>query len=101
MATRRYLCSQLVRLAVSGRVLWANLEEIWPEGAVLDCEDEIFAGGAARISSENASFEGEITHVERDESGWRIEMTFSEHNLWSPAQWMPEHALDPETLRPK
>jgi len=103
MDTPRYLCSQLVRLWISGASdggeQWANLEEIWNSGAVLECEEAVDTGAMARMSSEEVSFEGRVTAVEQHEFGWRVELAFSPPALWSIEQWRPEHALDPNTLR--
>jgi len=98
MATPRYLCSELVRLVTDGRGQWVNLEEIWAEGAVLACEEEVGPGAPARISTDEVSFEGAVTAVERDEFGWRVEIAFSADTPWSIERWRPEHALDPDSL---
>jgi hypothetical protein len=98
MAAPRYLCSHLVRLSAGGRTRWANLEEIWNAGAILDCEEEVMRGDSVTMSSEEVFFDGRVTAVEREESGWRVEVLFSEYTPWTIERWMPEHALNPETL---
>jgi hypothetical protein len=105
MTRPRYLCSQLVRLfifdprATDDREQWVNLEEICCDGAVLECENEIRCGVLARISCDDASFEGHVTAVEREEFGWRVELVFSALTPWSIEQWRPDHAFDPDTLK--
>ena len=99
VTTPRYLCSHMVRLKVGdnpGR--WANLEEIWSDGAVLECEEDIRSGEPARISCEGAFFAGHVTAVERHEFGWKVEIRFLPATPWSIEQWRPEHALDPASL---
>ena len=98
MSTPRYLCSHLVRLLVDDREQWVNLEEIWGDGAELGCEEEVGRGALALILSEGLSFEGRVTEVEREETGWRVEVSFSPLTPWSIEQWLPEHALDPAKL---
>src|SRR4051812_10713721 len=93
MNTPRYLCSQLVRLSEGGRELWVNLEEIWENGAVLECEEAVAMGAGVRISSGEDLFEGRVTGVKKDEFGWQVELEFSARTPWSISQWRPEHAL--------
>jgi hypothetical protein len=98
MTTPRYLCSQLVKLVAEGREQWVNLEEIWREGAVLDCEEGVAVGAAARLSCNGAAFEGRVAGADCGETGWRVEITFSALTPWSIEQWRPEHALNPAEL---
>lgn len=98
MDAPRYLCSQLVRLVSGDREQWVNLEEIWNGGAVLECEEEIGNGAPATISTDEISFEGHVTAVERNEFGWTAEMAFSPLTPWTIELWRPEHALDPAAL---
>ena len=109
MNTPRYLCSQLVRLVVSEppgtdtggdrAERWVNLEEIWGDGAVLGCEDEVANGALVLILSDDLSFEGQVTGVKQEETGWRVEVALSALTPWSIEQWRPEHALDPTSLK--
>src|ERR1700744_2010758 len=67
----RYLCSQLVRYTTNGREKWANLEEIWETGAILDCEEEVAPDGAATFFADDVSFTGRIAKVDKNRFGWR------------------------------
>lgn len=99
-----YLCSHLVRLRISdadATEQWANLEEIWGSGAVLECEEDVNPGTTAKISADNVSFSGRVTATERHEFGWRIEITFSPLTPWTIERWSPEHALNLATLKGK
>jgi hypothetical protein len=102
MSSARYLCSQLIRLTVSGTAgvheQWVNLEEIWDDGAMLECETEVCVGISAMISADGISFSGRITAVDRRQFGWQAEITFSPVTRWSIEKWRPEHAFDPGTL---
>lgn len=98
MSSARYLCSQLIRLAAGNHTQWANLEEIWDDGAMLECETEVDPGVSATISADDVSFSGRITAVERHEFGWQVEITFSPVTRWTIEKWRPEHAIDPKTL---
>jgi hypothetical protein len=98
MDTPRFLCSHLVRLSADDREQWVNLEEIWADGAVLECEDEVANGALVRISSDSQLFMGRATAVKRDAIGWRVEVAFSPLTPWNVQKWMPEHALDPAKL---
>jgi hypothetical protein len=94
----RYLCSHLVRLIADGREQWANLEEIWETGAVLDCEAEVAPNAAASFRADDVSFTGRIAKVDKDRFGWRVELELSSETPWSIERWKPEHSLDPGTL---
>jgi hypothetical protein len=99
MSSARYLCSQLVRLAVPDLPeQWVTLEEIWEDGAMLESETEVASGVAAMISTDEVSFTGRITAVDRHEFGWQVEITFSPMTRWTMEKWRPDHAIDPKTL---
>jgi hypothetical protein len=99
MSSARYLCSQLVRLAIPGLPeQWVTLEEIWDDGAILDSESEIVPGSSATISADDVSFTGRITAAERYEFGWQAEIAFSPMTRWTIEKWCPDHAIDPKTL---
>lgn len=99
MSSARYLCSQLVRLAVPGLPeQWVNLEEIWDDGAILECETSVEPGMDATISTDDVLFTGHIAAVEKQESGWEVEISFSPLTRWTIEKWRPDHALDPKTL---
>jgi hypothetical protein len=94
----RYLCSHLVRLTTAGHEQWANLEEIWESGAVLDCEEEVARDSAAMFSGDEVVFRGRVTHCGEHRFGWRVELELSSETPWSVELWKPEHALDSGTL---
>jgi hypothetical protein len=97
MHTPRYLCSHLVRLhAPGGREQWVNLEEIWSDGAVFACEEEVVSDALVNFSTGDVSFEGRVTAVERDEFGWCIEMAFADNVQWTLEKFRPDHALNPD-----
>ena len=88
-----------MRLTVSGAAeQWVNLEEIWHDGAMLDCETEVEPGANATLSTDEVSFGGRITAVEQQESGWQVEIMFSPLTRWTIGKWRPDHALDPKDL---
>lgn len=94
MAAPRYLCSHLVRLTAGGREQWVNLEEIWRDGAVMECEEAVAAGVGATIAADGARFSGRVTRVESHEFGWTVEVALSLLTPWSMERWTPEHALE-------
>jgi len=98
MSTPRYLCSHLVRLRADDREQWVNLEEIWSDGAVLECEEKVAENALVRISSEDQLFVGTVTGVKQNEIGWTVEVALSPQTPWSIEKWLPEHALDPAKL---
>ena len=91
---RRFLCSHLVALSWSGGEVVANLEEIWENGAVLDCEREIPLGVLAELRPGGVFFAGWVRSVEHHEFGWRVEMELSPLTPWGAEQFRPAHLLD-------
>ena len=96
---RRYLCSQLVTLLWSGQSRVVNLEEIWRDGAVLECDESVPSGIHAEMRTETGTFAGIVSNVEEHDSGWRVELEFSPLTPWSPDRFRPEHLLDPSELK--
>ena len=94
MSTRRYLCSELVKIRINSEELTVNLEEIWRNGAVFEAEVPVAARGRVEIRSGKAVFAGRITSVERHEFGWRADVEFSPLTPWSPDLYRPLHLVD-------
>jgi hypothetical protein len=98
MNSQRYLCSHLVILKNNSRTpaanLFANLEEIWATGALLEAEEPIDVGAKIELRGGTATFAGQVVHAEHDETGWRLEVEFSPLTPWSVEKFTPEHLLD-------
>lgn len=89
----RYLCSELVALKVGSTTSTVNLEEIWPEGAVLEAESAVEDGAFVEIRSGEVLFAGRVVSVEFHEFGWRVEVAFSSLTPWNPEKFKPQHLL--------
>jgi hypothetical protein len=94
MNAPRYLCSELVTLRVSSIGSIVNLEEIWREGAILECEDAVEDGVAVEMQCGDVVFAGRVIQVERHEVGWRVEVEFSQGTPWDQERFQPRHMLD-------
>ncbi|HEY3825131.1 MAG TPA: hypothetical protein VGL82_11265 [Bryobacteraceae bacterium] len=98
MNPQRYLCSHLVALKNNSRApavnLFANLEEIWCTGAVLEAEEPVEMGAKIELRGGSATFVGHVVQVERHELGWRLEVEFSPLTHWSVEKFAPQHLLD-------
>jgi hypothetical protein len=101
MTPPRYLCSHLVTLCCNGREIGAILEEIWREGAVLECDEEPQTEGHIEMQCGPAFFGGTLKAPEKHAFGWRVEMAFSPETPWSEQIFRPDHMLDPESLQPR
>lgn len=88
---RRYLCSHLISLHTGEAELRANLEEIWPEGAILECEQPVEPGAHSELRCDRLMYAGKVTEVTRHEFGWRVEIEFSPLTPWSLASFQPAH----------
>jgi hypothetical protein len=89
----RYLCSELVALKVSSTTFTVNLEEIWPEGAVLEAESAVEDGAHVEIRSGDVLLIGKVVGLEGHEFGWRVEVAFSPLTPWDPEKFKPQHLL--------
>ena len=89
----RYLCSELVALKVGSTTSTVNLEEIWPEGAVLEAESAVEDGAHVEIRSGDVLLAGRVAGVELHEFGWRVEVVFSPLTRWDPEKFKPQHLL--------
>ncbi|HEX4136727.1 MAG TPA: hypothetical protein VHY84_19100 [Bryobacteraceae bacterium] len=98
MNPQRYLCSHLVALKNNSRApavnLFANLEEIWASGAVLEAEEPMDPGTNLELRGGSATFVGRVMQVERHELGWRLEVEFSPLTPWTVEKFAPQHLLD-------
>lgn len=89
----RYLCSELVALKVGSTTYTVNLEEIWPEGAVLEAESAVENGAHVEIRSSDVLLTGRVVGVELQEFGWRVEVAFSPLTPWDLETFRPQHLL--------
>lgn len=125
----RWLCSELVVLewvdetGVS-RSQTVNLEEIWPQGAILDAEEYISAGTRLRISPESARHESapeasSMLHQEsadaepsialhataagcaESDTGYALRIEFGAGSEWDLERFPLSHAVSSRTLRCK
>jgi hypothetical protein len=90
----RYLCSDLVVLKTKEGESVVNLEEIWENGAALECEAAVESGSKLEMQAGETQFHGVATSVEHHEFGWRVEMEFSPQTPWSPQRFVPKHLLN-------
>ena len=98
--TTRYLCSQLVELFTGGETQWANLEEIWRGGALVECEEAVLVGAEVALLAGAVQFRGVVSRVDCGEFGWSAEVAFFDGVVWDVEVWRPEHLFDPGDLRP-
>ncbi|MEP6716381.1 MAG: hypothetical protein ABJC09_12480 [Terriglobia bacterium] len=68
-----------------------NMEEIWVEGAVLECEESVTAGVQASIEWGGFRLAGLVAEAAAHEFGWRVELEFSPQTPWSPEAAPPAH----------
>jgi hypothetical protein len=89
----RYLCSELVALKIGSTTSTVNLEEIWPEGAVLDAENAVENGAHVELRSGDVLLAGRVVQVELHQFGWRVEVVFSPLTPWDLEKFRPQHLL--------
>ncbi len=99
MQEKRYLCSDLMQIrGTGGWSGWANLEEIWTTGAVLDSEIAIPVGEKLLLRKGKSKLWAEVLVSERQEFGFRTELKFIFDYVWSKEKFEPDHLLDPASV---
>ena len=101
----RYLCSALVTLHwQTGRErhkATVVLENISAFGACLQAEFPLTDGARVRMACGRRSFRGVVRYCLLTVGGWFIGVELDADSRWSKAKYLPEHLLDPRTVRPR
>ena len=99
MTEKRYMCSDLFRMrGTGGWTGWANLEEIWGSGAVLDSETPIAVGQKLLLRKKPGKLWAAVTDCSEYEFGYRVELKFLFDYVWTPKVFEPDHLLDPTQI---
>jgi hypothetical protein len=97
----RLLCADLVRIRWNVRTLEGVLEDISPQGACVQVEEQIPPGEAVSISecaAQLALFTGVVTYCVRRDCGYLLGIRFTGPRTWSCGVFEPQHLTDPEGL---
>jgi hypothetical protein len=103
-ARRSMLCSEIISLHLQAgagrdRQLKANLEEIWPAGAILWTDVRIRQYTSLWFLGEGFEFRGQvIAHTVLNGLGYFIEMQFDRGCSWSEQKYRPKHLFNPLVL---
>jgi len=98
------MCSQLVvfRLgerAGTGQSHEAILEDISAVGACVQLTSPVLVGSAGELVVSKKRLRGTIRYCEFREIGYFVGIEFEPGVTWSEADFLPEHLLDPRTLK--
>ena len=83
------------------RTLEGVLEDISPQGACVELEEQIPPGEAIAISEPAAKFAlftGLVTYCERRDSGYLVGVRFTGPTAWSCGVFEPQHLTNPEII---
>ncbi len=103
-ARRRMLCSEIVSLQVQAgegrnRILNANLEEIWPAGAIFWTDVRIRRSASMRFLGGGFEFRGQVSAQKLLRGlGYLVEMQFYPGCKWSKQRYRPKHLFNPLVL---
>jgi hypothetical protein len=103
-ARRRMLCSEIVNLHLQAGegpnlVLKANLEEIWPAGAIFWTDVRIRQSTALSFLGGGFEFQGQVSAQKLLRGlGYLVEMQFQPGCLWSEHKYRPKHLFNPLVL---
>lgn len=95
----RYLCSDLLRISGIGSWSgWANLEEIWDRGAILESDIPIKTGEKLLLTKDGGKIWGQVQLCAEHPFGYRIHLDFLFDQKWSTDLFRPEHLFDPNQM---
>jgi hypothetical protein len=103
-ARRSMLCSEIVNLRVEigaggDRQLKANLEEIWPAGAILWTDARMRQYTSLWFSGGGFEFRGQVVAQKLLRGlGYLVEMQFHPGCGWSEQKYRPKHLFNPLVL---
>ena len=103
-ARRKMLCSEIVSLHVQAgegrnRILQANLEEIWPAGAVFWTDVRIRQATSMRFLGGGFEFRGQVSAQKLFKGlGYLVEMQFYPGCRWSEQRYRPRYLFNPLVL---
>jgi hypothetical protein len=103
-ARRSMLCSEIVNLYVQAgagrnRILKANLEEIWPAGAIFWTDVRIRQCTSLRFLGGGSEFCGQVTGQKLLRGlGYLVEMQFYPGCRWTEQEYRPKHLFNPLVL---
>ena len=104
VARRSMLCSEIVSLNVQGgagrnRILKANLEEIWPGGAIFWTDVRIRQSTPLFFLGGGSEFRGQVSGQKLLRGlGYLVEMQFYPGCRWSDQKYRPKHLFNPLVL---
>ena len=94
----RFLCADLVRVAVNASVYEAILEDISPIGACIQLEHEIPVASEIVLWSGPAKLKGTVTYCTWRDYGYFAGIRLSEDTHWSTGVFMPQHLTNPRVF---
>src|ERR1700733_11252778 len=103
-ARRSMLCSEIVNLHLQAdegrnRILKANLEEIWPAGAIFWTDVRIRQYTALSFLGGGCEFRGQVSAQKLLRGlGYLVEMQFQPGCRWSEQKYRPKHLFNPLVL---
>lgn len=104
VARRSMLCSEIVSLNVQAgtgrnRVLKANLEEIWPGGAIFWTDVRIRQYTSLFFQGGGSEFRGQVSGQKLLKGlGYLVEMQFYPGCRWTEQKYRPKHLFNPLVL---
>jgi hypothetical protein len=103
-ARRSMLCSEIVNLHLQAgagrdRILKANLEEIWPAGAILWTDIRIRQYASLFFLGGGFQFRGEVSGQKLLRGlGYLVEVQFHPGCNWTEQKYRPKHLFNPLVL---
>lgn len=89
----RYLCSQLVEIALGDRTVSGLLEDICVEGAAVSVEAPVEPGEQIGLIAPGMRAEAQVRYCRRRETDFLLGIEFAAPSRWRPLEWQPEHLL--------
>jgi hypothetical protein len=98
----RYLCSDLVKLAVEGaRPVTVILENISASEACVQSDSAVPESARVELICRGTKFNGVVRCCLPRDDAYFVDIVFDADSQWSIAKYEPRHLLDPREAKPR
>ena len=98
----RYLCSDLVKLALEGaQPVTVILENISASDACVQSDDVVPEGARVELICRDTRLTGAVRSCLRQDDAYFVDIVFDADSKWSMEKYKPQHLLDPREVKPR
>ena len=98
----RYLCSDLVKLAVEGaQPVTVILEHISASDACVRSDGAVPEGARVELICRDTRLTGAVRSCLQRHDAYFVDIVFDADSKWSMEKYKPQHLLDPREVKPR